>query len=444
MAAPVTWVVHRPGALGGTVAVPGDKSISHRAALIGALCEGDVRVDGFLFAEDTRASLGLVRALGVRVTADEDAGTLVIHGTGGESLGEPADTVDCGNSGTTMRLGAGLAAGIDGLTVLTGDASLRRRPMDRIVRPLEAMGARIDCRGGEGLAPLAILGGRLKGIDHVLEVASAQVKSAVLLAGLRATGVTRVVEPGPTRDHTERLLGHLGGDLSQEGRAISVKGGQRLSPRPVVVAGDFSSAAFLLAAAAVTPGSELSVTQVGVNRTRTGFLDVLEAFGARVGVSDVHEVSGEPVGTVRVTGGALRAARISGDLVVRAIDELPLVAVLGSVAEGRTIVADAAELRVKETDRIAVMCERMTALGARIEPTSDGFVVDGPSALHGTKVDSAGDHRVAMAMAVAGLVARGKTTISGADVAEVSFPGFAELVDSLAPGAVEVLDGRPG
>jgi 3-phosphoshikimate 1-carboxyvinyltransferase len=437
MATGETWVVKRPGALSGSVVVPGDKSISHRAALIGAVCDGDVTVDGFLFAEDTRASLGLVRALGASVTADEDSGRLTIHGVGVEGLGEPADTVDCANSGTTMRLGAGLAAGVDGLTVLTGDASLRLRPMGRIVRPLEAMGARIDCRGGDGLAPLAILGGPLRGIDHFLEVASAQVKSAVLLAGLRAAGVTRVTEPGPTRDHTERLLRHLGADVRREGSIISIAGGQRLSPRRLAVVGDFSSAAFLLAAAAVTPDGEVSVARVGLNATRTGFLDVLEAFGAKVEVTDEHDVSGEPCGTVRVIGGDLRAARISGELVVRAIDELPLVGVLGSLAKGRTVVEDAAELRVKETDRIAVICERMAAMGARIEATPDGFVVDGPNALEGAEVDSAGDHRVAMAMAVAGLAAEGQTTIRGADAAEVSFPGFVDVLSSIAPGAIQ-------
>jgi len=434
----VTWVVRRPDALSGTVAVPGDKSLSHRAVLLGALCDGDVTVDGFLFAEDTRASLGLVRALGAPVTADEGGGALTIHGVGVEGLAEPADTVDCANSGTTMRLGAGLAAAVDGLTVLTGDASLRRRPMGRIVRPLEAMGARIDCRGGEGLAPLAIMGGPLRGIDHVLEVASAQVKSAVVLAGLRADGVTRVTEPGPTRDHTERLLAHLGVEVARQGSTIAVRGGQRLTPRPIAVVGDFSSAAFLLAAAAVVPGAEVSVTGVGLNPTRTGFLEVLEAFGARVEISEEREVSGEPAGAVRVVGGELRAARVFGDLVVRAIDELPLVAVLGSVARGRTVVEDAAELRVKETDRIAVICERMAALGARIEPTQDGFVVDGPSTLTGAEVDPAGDHRVAMAMAVAGLVADGQTTIQGAEAAEVSFPGFAGTLSSIAPGAIQV------
>lgn len=418
--------------------MPGDKSVSHRAALIGALCDGDVTVDGFLFAEDTRASLGMVRALGVPVMAEEDQGTLAIHGVGVEGLTEPEDTVDCANSGTTMRLGAGLAAAVDGLTVLTGDASLRRRPMGRMVRPLEAMGARIECRGGDGLAPLAIMGGPLRGIDHVLEVASAQVKSAVLLAGLRAHGVTRVSEPGPTRDHTERLMRYLGADVARDGPTISIAGGQRLSGRPVTVVGDFSSAAFLLAAAAVTPGAEVSVSRVGLNPTRTGLLDVLEAFGALVEVTDEHDVSGEPCGSVYVTGGDLRAARISGELVVRAIDELPLVAILGSRARGRTVVADAGELRVKESDRIAVICERMAAMGARIEATPDGFVIDGPSTLAGAEVDSAGDHRIAMAMAVAGLVADGETTIRGAEAAEVSFPGFAEVLADLAPGAIEV------
>ena len=430
------WKVTKASAFGGEARVPPDKSISHRAVLFGAIADGDVLVDDFLLAHDTMSSVGLARALGADVEVDVSSGRLLVHGRGIDGLIEPVDIVDCGNSGSTMRMGAGIASLVDGLTVLTGDASLKRRPMARVVTPLRKMGARIQGRAGDRLAPLVIRGGRLIGCRMVLDVASAQVKSCILLAGLGASGTTTVVEPAPTRDHTERLLTYFGVKVGESGGEVSVAGGQRLTGRAVHVVGDMSSAAFLFAAAAAVPYGDVTISGLGINPTRTGFLDVLRSFGAEVEVTEVLEVSGEPSGTVRVRSGDLAGVELSGDLVVRAIDELPLVAVLATQARGRTLLRDAAELRHKETDRITTITERLVALGARIEPTPDGFVVDGPCSLTGTAVDSAGDHRVAMAMAIAGLVASGTTTISGAEASQVSYPGFAAALGALAPGCI--------
>lgn len=431
-----TWRVRPAAGCEGATSVPGDKSISHRAVLLGALADGVVVARGFLEAADTLASVRLARALGAEVVLDGEGRRVEVHGCGVEGL-RPAGTVDCGNSGTTLRLGAGICAAIGGLTVLTGDDSLRRRPMKRVIDPLRAMGATVSGAAGDTLAPLEIRGGDLKAIDVTLSVASAQVKSAILLGGLRAQGTTLISEPGPSRDHTERLLRHFGADVESPAEGtVAIRGGQRLEARPIDVCGDISSAAFLLGAAAIVEGGAVTVTDVGLNPTRTGFFDVLAALGGDVETEVQEEWSGEPVGRVTVRQRPLVGTTLGGGLVVRSIDELPLVAVLATQAEGRTLVADAGELRAKESDRIAAVCSRLRALGADIDQTEDGFVVRGPTRLSGATLDAAADHRIAMAVAVAGLVAAGETVIEGAACAEVSYPGFADALGALTEGAI--------
>ncbi len=427
--------------LGGTVSVPGDKSMSHRALMLGALSEGTHRVEGFLPSGDCLATLECVRSLGVRIEHSDAAGetTLVIHGQGLRGLQSPGAALDCQRSGTTMRLLAGILAGQAFNSVLTGDPQLLRRPMRRVTEPLRQMGARIADTGGHG--PLLIDGGaQLHGGEHGLAVASAQVKSAVLLAGLYADGPVVVRQPGPARDHTERMLAAqieprdatvtplvydtLGATLDPAAIAY-------LRPLDRVIPGDVSSAAFPLVAALLVPESDVLLVGVGVNPTRTGLFDVLRAMGGDIAPVNSRDQGGEPVADLRVRASALSGAEVQGETVVRMIDEFPILAVAATQAAGTTVVRDAAELRVKETDRIATVVAELRKLGARIEPRPDGFVVEGPTALKGAEVDSHGDHRLAMALVVAGLVAEGKTRVFGAERIPDSFPGFVELMEIL-------------
>ena len=414
----------RSGApLRGHVRVPGDKSISHRALLLGAIAEGPSRVEGFLPADDCRVTLHLVRALGIRVQ-EHTPTTLTVHGRGLHGLQEPDEILSCGRSGTTMRLLAGLLAGQPFFSLLSGDAQLRRRPMGRVVEPLRQMGAAVMGRDGGRLPPLAIQGGDLHGIDYTLPIASAQVKSALLLAGLYADGPTTLRVPGPARDHTERMLLAMGAKLEAGDWGVGISPGRSLQAVEVTVPGDFSSATFLLVSAILVPGSEFTIKEVGVNPTRTGLLDVLQAMGAGVTVQDERTVGGEPVADLTVRTSDLRGVEVGGDLVVRMIDEFPVLAVAATQAHGETVVRDAAELRVKETDRIATTAEELRRLGARIEPRPDGFVVYGPTPLAGNAVHSHGDHRLAMALAVAGLIAKGETVVQDVACIADSFPRF--------------------
>jgi len=416
-------VISPAGRLRGRVRVPGDKSISHRAALIGALARGDTVIHHFLRADDCLHTVSCLRALGVGI--EDEGSRLIVRGMG-PRWRAPMTPLDAGNSGTTMRLLAGILAGQPFQTELTGDASLRTRPVDRIVEPLSRMGARIVASGDGRFPPLRITGGSLRGITYTLPVASAQVKSAVLLAGLLAEGPTTVVEPTPTRDHTERMLAAFGAPIRRDGDRVSVTAAA-LRGHEVRVCGDISSAAFLLAAAAAMPGSELTVEHVGLNPTRTGFLDVLRALGAEADVRQTGEDAGEPVGAVTVRGQRLRGVRIGGSLIPRVIDELPVLCVIATAAEGETVISDAAELRVKESDRIAVIARGLRALGGEVEERPDGLTVYG-SRLHGGRVGSAGDHRIAMAFAVAGLLAGGPVTVEGAESIAVSFPEFTRVL----------------
>jgi len=417
--------------------VPGDKSISHRAALLGALAEGDTDIRGYLMGADCLSTLACLRSLGVGVDVPEP-GHVTLHGLGLNGLREPEDVLDAGNSGTTLRLLAGVLAGRPFTVTVTGDASLRRRPMLRVVEPLRAMGAAITGREGGRLAPLTFHGGSLAPRQVTLPVASAQVKSALLLAGLRTEGVTSVTEPSPSRDHTERMLRAFGAEVEVTGTRVSVRGGAvRLVGQGVVVPGDISSAAFLLAAAAATPGAEALVRGVGLNPTRTGVIDALRAMGADIAVVRQEEICGEPVGDLLVRGGSLHGTVLEGDLIPRAIDELPVLAVAACLAEGPTTIRNAAELRVKESDRIATLAAELRHLGAVVEERPDGMVIPGRAALPGGRftggrVESRGDHRLAMSLAVAGLLASAPVTIGGAECVDISYPGFFEQLAGLS------------
>jgi len=410
--------------------VPGDKSISHRALLLGAIAEGTSRVENFLPAADCQATLGVVRALGVEVE-EHTSTALTVHGRGLHGLQEPDDLLYCDRSGTTMRLMAGLMAGQSFFSVLGGDDQLRRRPMARVIEPLRQMGALARGRDGGRRPPLAIQGGNLHGIDYTLPVASAQVKSALLLAGLYAGGPTKLRVPGPARDHTERMLLAMGAKVQAGEWGVAIEPGATLKAINVAVPGDFSSAAFLLVAASLVPGSEITVEEVGVNPTRTGLLDVLQAMGAEMVLHDEQMVGGEPIVHLTIRTSDLRAVEVGGDTVVRMIDEFPVLAVAATQAQGETIVRDAAELRVKETDRIATTVQELCRMGAEIEPRPDGFVVHGPTPLTGTAVHSHGDHRLAMALVVAGLIATGETVVQDVACIADSFPGFDATVESL-------------
>lgn len=387
--------------LEGHVAVPGDKSVSHRAVLVGAICEGETRVSGFGRSADTESTVAAVRALGVEVE-EVDVDTLVVHGAGLRGLREPAGAIDCGNAGTLMRLLPGILAGQRGRFELVGDASLSARPMERVAEPLRRMGAAVATTGGH--APLVVEGGAsLRAIDYELPVASAQVKSAVLLAGLYAVGETTVVEPLPTRDHTERLLERAGAAVRRRPRSVSVRPPERLVLGEVEVPGDFSSAAPFLVAAATIPGSAVTVHGVGLNPRRTGLLDVLERMGARVAVYNRRVLGGEPVGEVEVRSSELVGTTVEPEEVPLLVDELPLFALAACHARGESVVRGAEELRHKETDRIESVVEELRRLGAHIRATPDGFHVRGvPARLRGGVVDARGDHRLAMLGAVAG------------------------------------------
>ena len=421
--------------LQGVVQVPGDKSISHRALLFGAIAEGTPRITGLLPAEDPLSTAACLRAMGVTISAIEAGQPVSVEGVGLDGLREPEDVLDCGNSGTTMRLMLGLLAGRAGRhVVLTGDGSLRRRPMQRVGGPLAQMGALISGRSGGNLAPLAIQGQQLRGATIRTPVASAQVKSALVLAALTATGDTTVIEPVQSRDHSERMLRAFGAQLSVGGPGlteVTVTPGASLRGQDVIVPGDISSAAFWLVAGAITPGADLTVQNVGLNPSRTGVLDVLAQMGARIELLNGREVAGEPVGDLRVTHGPLQAFTIGAELIPRLVDEIPVLAVAACYAEGMSRVSGAEELRVKETDRLAVMARQLGAMGARIEEFADGLTIEGGVPLHGAEVDSETDHRVAMSLAVAAQVAHGPTQLHRPEAAAVSYPGFWEDLERL-------------
>jgi 3-phosphoshikimate 1-carboxyvinyltransferase len=421
----IDFIVRPGGKLSGRIRVPGDKSISHRSVMLGALAEGTTRVTGLLEGEDVLCTLGAFRAMGVRAQGPEN-GALVIEGVGVHGLKPPAHPLDMGNSGTAMRLMAGILAGQSFDSVLIGDASLSKRPMKRVSEPLNSMGAQIETAEG-GRPPLRTKGGRkLHGIDYRLPVPSAQVKSSVLLAGLFAEGETATTEPAPTRDHTERMLRGFGYEVEVSGATARLRGGGTLRACDVDVPADISSAAFFLVGASIAPGSDLTLEHVGINPTRIGVLNILRLMGANIEVTNERTVGGEPVADIRVRAAALRGIRIPVDQVPLAIDEFPALFIAAACAEGETVLTGAEELRVKESDRIAVMATGLRQLGIQATETPDGVVIRGGT-IAGGEIDSHGDHRIAMSFAMAALRATGPIVVRDCKNVDTSFPGFATL-----------------
>jgi 3-phosphoshikimate 1-carboxyvinyltransferase len=425
----ITFRVQAGGRLSGECRVPGDKSISHRAVMLGALAQGTTRVSGFLQGEDTLATLAAFRAMGVQAEGPEN-GKLTLHGVGLHGLRKPDKTLDLGNSGTSMRLLSGLFAGQAFDLELSGDASLSKRPMRRVTEPLALMGARIDATAN-GTPPLRIHGGaKLHGIDYVMPMPSAQVKSCLLLAGLYAEGKTCVTEPAPTRDHTERMLTGFGYQVERDGANVCLQGGGSLRAMDIDVPADISSAAFFLVGASIAEGSDLLLQHVGMNPTRTGIIDILTAMGANLEILNQREVSGEPVADIRVRSATLKGIHIPPASVPLAIDEFPAIFIAAACAEGDTILTGAEELRVKESDRIQVMADGLQALGIDAQPTPDGMVIQGVGQFQGGTVASHGDHRIAMSFAMAALRASGDITIHDCANVATSFPDFIELAQA--------------
>jgi 3-phosphoshikimate 1-carboxyvinyltransferase len=433
------------------ITVPGDKSISHRSVMFAGLAKGTTVIDGFLPSEDCLCTVAAMQALGADVKPLETLdgiGMVKLEVTGyGKQLREPATFIDCGNSGTTMRLLSGILAGQPFKTELRGDASLSKRPMKRIADPLGEMGAQIEGQGEKICAPIHITGTTLQPITYTLPVASAQVKSAVLLAGMLAPGKTTVIEPVITRNHTESLMTHFGVKWLRNGDAISVYGNQEPQPKDITVPGDISSAAFWMVAAAATPGAQITIRNVGLNPTRTGVIDVLLRMGAQVGHSD-EKNEGEPHGNIVVKGGELNGTHIGGAEISNVIDELPILAVAAALARGTTRISDAKELRVKETDRIAAVASNLRAMGVSVLEFEDGMEIQGGAQLQGASIETFHDHRIAMAFAIAGLYAEGTTTIEGSECIATSYPGFEKALDRFLGGddskpAIPVLSSVP-
>ncbi len=415
--------------LKGEVAPPGDKSISHRAVILNSIASGKARIANFSPGDDCLAMISGLRALGVEII--EESGLLTVSGVGKEGFAEPADVLNARNSATTMRLLAGLLAAQPFLSIITGDESLRSRPMARLIHPLRMMGADIWGRGYDSLAPLAIKGGQLRGIDYTSPVASAQLKSAILIAGLFAKGGTTVEEPAASRDHTERMLWAMGADLKHDGSKIALNPPTSLSPIDIHIPGDISSAAFWLVAAAIHPNAHITVTKAGINPTRTGIIDVLLQMGAKLRVKNERTEGGEPVADLEVESSELVGTQIGGCLIPRLIDEIPLIALAGSLARGTTTIREAEELRVRESDRIGATVKELSKLGADIEELPDGMVIHGGRELKGGECHSHHDHRLAMTLGIAGLMAQGETVIHGAEAVDASYPGFWQDLERL-------------
>lgn len=414
--------------LRGEIAIPGDKSVSHRSIMFGALADGETVVTNFLPGADCLSTIACFQQLGVNI--EQNGKQVRIIGKGFKGLTEPNEVLDVGNSGTTIRLMMGILAGQDFSTVLAGDQSIAKRTMTRVVKPLVEMGAIIDGRNNGEFAPLHIRGGNLQPISYELPVASAQVKSAILLAGLQADGETIVIEPEETRDHTERMIRQFGGQVVKEGNAIKVKGHQDLKGIEVHVPGDISSAAFFMVAAAITEDSEVILKNVGLNPTRTGIIDVMQDMGADITIEELPS-NGEPVGHITVCSSKLKGTTISGKLIPRLIDELPIIALLATQAEGTTVIKDAAELKVKETNRIDTVAHELNLLGADVTPTDDGLIIQGGTPLHGGNVTSYGDHRIGMMLAIASLIVSDTVELHDPSAIDVSYPEFFDHLNQL-------------
>ena len=431
-------VRHSPR-LEGTVVPPGDKSISHRAALLNSIADGEAHVSNFCVGDDRSSMIGCLRGLGVEIEKHHDCPVsespecFRIVGRGTDGLAEPTDVLYSGNSGTTMRLVSGLLASQPFFSVINGDSSLRRRPMKRILLPLSLMGAEVSGRGGGSLAPLAFNGGGLHGIEYDMPVASAQLKSCILIAGMYAEGETSVRQPAESRDHTERMMAAMGADVDRDGLRVAVRPSS-LRSLDIQVPSDISGAAFWLVAGVAHPNARVTVKGVGVNPSRTGVLDVLQEMGADIRIENVREDGNEPSADLVAESSELRGIEIGGDIIPRVIDELPVLAMAASQASGRSVFRDAAELRVKESDRISATVDGLAALGAEISETEDGMVIEGGARLTGAGVQSHGDHRIAMTMAIAGLAAAGETLIEKSEAADVSYPAFWTALEELSAG----------
>ncbi|CAM4059169.1 3-phosphoshikimate 1-carboxyvinyltransferase [Mesobacillus thioparans] len=413
----------------GEIKVPGDKSISHRAVMFGSIAEGTTRIENFLPGEDCLSTISCFRKLGVEII--QNGSEVTVKGNGIDGLKPPEETLYVGNSGTTIRLMMGILSGLPFESRLEGDESIARRPMTRVTSPLSKMGARIDGRNSGEFTPLIVVGGKLSGITYQLPVASAQVKSAILLAGLQAEGDTVVLEPVKTRDHTERMIKQFGGKVEREGDAVKVAGGQGLKAADINIPGDISSAAFFLVAGAVVPGSEIVLKNVGLNPTRTGIIDVLEAMGANITIEPYDQDAAEPAGDITIKYSKLNATTIEGNLIPRLIDEIPVIALLATQAEGKTVIKDAGELKVKETNRIDTVVNELRKLGANIEATEDGMIVYGQQDLFGDTVSAHGDHRIGMMLSIAALLCKKDVVLEQSEAVAVSYPGFFDDLYSL-------------
>ncbi len=422
-------VIKPSGKLRGEITVPGDKSISHRSVMLGSIAKGDTRISGFLTGEDCLSTIDCFKKLGIDIEVN---GTdVTVHGKGLKGLSAPAETLDVGNSGTTLRLMSGILSAQPFTTRLTGDSSIQKRPMGRVASPLGLMGAKITSENEKMTAPLTIEGQRLHGIDYTLPVASAQVKSALILAGLYADGETRITEPEATRDHTEIMLNYLGADIRKEGDTIVVRPAAELTGKDITVPGDISSAAYFIAAALISKDSEVLIKNVGVNPTRTGIITAFKAMGGNIELTNERTVCGEPVADILVRSSRLHGVVIKGAIIPKLIDEIPVIAAAACYASGETVIADAAELRVKESDRIKTMAAELGRMGATVIQTDDGMVILGGIPLHGAVCESYNDHRVAMSVAVAALGAKGETQIKDCGCVDISFPGYFEALKSL-------------
>jgi len=424
------------GPLKGCITVPGDKSISHRAIMLGALAKGKTEVRHFLQGADCLSTIRCFRQMGIDIVNDEEKETVTINGKGLHGLSKPADILDVGNSGTTIRLMSGILCGQSFEARISGDASIKKRPMNRIMTPLSMMGADIISVEGNGCAPLAInsrtgSAGRLKGIHYNSPVASAQVKSCLLLAGMYADAETSVTEPALSRNHTELMLAQFGADISSSGKTATIMPNPVLQGSKIVVPGDISSAAFFIAAGLLVPNSEILLKNVGINPTRNGIITVCRQMGADIRLENARNDSGEPVADIIVRHSELNGTEIGGDIIPTLIDEIPVIAVLASVARGRTVIKDASELKVKESNRIDVMANNLARMGADVTPTEDGLIINGGKPLHGATIDCKSDHRIAMSFAIAGLIAEGETEIVDAECVNISYPNFYKDLESL-------------
>jgi len=413
--------------LRGNISLPGDKSISHRALILSALAKGESRITGLSMAEDVMTTKKCLEELGVRIR--DSAGVFFVEGVGTSGFQKPAKTLDAGNSGTTIRLLAGALAAQNFTSIIDGDESLRKRPMRRIIEPLELMGAAFESVSFK--APLTIHGGPLRAIDYASPVASAQVKSCILIAGLAAKGITRITEPSQSRDHTERMLQEFGATVHYSEGMAAVKGPAMLHAADIHVPADISAAAFFMVAACLLPESEITISNVGMNPTRTGILDAMSSMGAFFLPEEESVSNREPRASLTAKYSALYAAQLGGSLIPRIIDEIPVIAVAATQAKGKTIIRDAGELRVKESDRITTITENLLRMGADVKEIKDGLIIEGPTPLHGAEIESYGDHRIAMSFAVAGLIADGETLIKNSECVDTSFPGFFDLLDSI-------------